>query len=213
MSALIAALALFTAADPAAGSAAPAYNDRALTEDMPYPAGAPRDDYGLVGWCYGALRGYVDLHDQMMPDVTEIEKAPPVNPDTTLAQKMAAYATIQAQAQKDMKLFARAMEAAERASLKPINIVGAAAVKKGHATWNAAASMPKRQVAQNWMGWTLPVRCTPTAHALEERAKLMGKTFQVNTDPAELEPAPAPASETAPVEPAPETSGAVAPTR
>ena len=213
MSALIAALALFTAADPAAGSAAPAYNDRALTEDMPYPAGAPRDDYGLVGWCYGALRGYVDLHDQMMPHVTEIETAPPVNPDTTLAEKMAAYATIQAQAQKDMKLFARAMEAAERASLKPINIVGAAAVKKGHATWNAAASMPKRQVAQNWMGWTLPVRCTPTAHALEERAKLMGKTFQVNTDPAELEPAPAPASETAPVEPAPETSGAVAPTR
>ena len=192
MSALIAALALFAAAEPAAGSA-PAYNDRALTEDMPYPAGAPRDDYGLVGWCYGALRGYVDLHDQMMPDVTEIEKAPPVNPDTTLAQKMAAYATIQAQAQKDMKLFARAMEAAERASLKPINIVGAAAVKKGHATWAAAANMPKRQVAQNWMGWTLPVRCTPTAHALEQRAKLMGKTFQVNTDPADLEPAPAPA--------------------
>jgi hypothetical protein len=211
MSALIAALALFTAAEPAA--AEPAYNDRALTEDMPYPAGAPRDDYGLVGWCYGALRGYVDLHDQMMPDVTEIEKAPPVNPDTTLAEKMAAYATIQAQAQKDMKLFARAMETAERASLKPINIVGAAAVKKGHATWNAAASMPKRQVAQNWMGWTLPVRCVPTAHALEDRAKLMGKTFQVNTDPADLEPAPAPAPETAPVEPAPETSGAGAPSR
>lgn len=210
MSALIAALALFAAAEPAAGSA-PAYNDRALTEDMPYPAGAPRDDYGLVGWCYGALRGYVDLHDQMMPDVTEIEKAPPVNPDTTLAQKLAAYATIQAQAQKDMKLFARSMEAAERASLKPINIVGAAAVKKGHATWNAASSMPKRQVAQNWMGWTLPVRCVPTAHALEDRAKLMGKTFQVNTDPAELEPTPAP--EPTPVEPAPETSGPEAPTR
>ena len=191
MSALIAALALFAAAEPTAAGGAPA--ELTLTEDMPYPAGAPRDDYGLVGWCYGALRGYVDLHDQMMPDVTEIEKAPPVNPDTTLAQKMAAYATIQAQAQKDMKLFARAMEAAERASLKPINIVGAAAVKKGHATWAAAANMPKRQVAQNWMGWTLPVRCTPTAHALEQRAKLMGKTFQVNTDPADLEPAPAPA--------------------
>ena len=203
MSALIAALALFAAAEPAAG-AAPA--ELTLNEDMPYPAGAPRDDYGLVGWCYGALRGYVDLHDQMMPDVTAIEKSPPFNPDTTLAQKLAAYATIQVRAKQDMKLFARAMEAAERASLKPINIVGAAAVKKGHNAWAAAANMPKRQVAQNWMGWTLPVRCTPTAHALEERAKLMGKTFQVNTDPAELEPAPQTA-------PAPETSGAVAPTR
>ncbi|CAN5899816.1 hypothetical protein BH11PSE1_BH11PSE1_16150 [soil metagenome] len=204
MSALIAALALFAAAEPA--GSAPAYNDRTLTEDMPYPAGAPHDDYGLVGWCYGALRGYVDLHDQMMPDVTAIEKSPPVNPDTTLAQKMAAYSTIQAQAQKDMKLFGRSMEAPERASLKPINTVCAAAVKKGHATWNAAASMPKRQVAQNWMGWTLPVRCVPTAHALEERAKLMGKTFQVNTDPADVAPDPAP-------EAAPETPGAVAPTR
>lgn len=203
MSALIAALALFAAAEPAAG-AAPA--ELTLNEDMPYPAGAPRDDYGLVGWCYGALRGYVDLHDQMMPDVTAIEKSPPFNPDTTLAQKLAAYATIQVRAKQDMKLFARAMEAAERASLKPINIIGAAAVKKGHNAWAAASNMPKRQVAQNWMGWTLPVRCTPTAHALEERAKLMGKTFQVNTDPAELEPAPQTA-------PAPETSGAVAPTR
>lgn len=196
MSALIAALALFAAAEPATGAPAPA--ELTLTEDMPYPAGAPRDDYGLVAWCYGALRGYVDLHDQMMPDVTDIEKTPPVNPETTLAEKLQAYATIQTRAKQDMKLFARAMEAAERASLKPINTIGAAAVKKGHATWAAAANMPKRQVAQNWMGWTLPVRCTPTAHALEERAKLMGKTFQVNSDPAP-EAAPAP-----PVEPAPE---------
>ncbi|MDO8378797.1 hypothetical protein [Phenylobacterium sp.] len=196
MSALIAALALFAAAEPA--TAAPAPDELTLTEDMPYPAGAPRDDYGLVAWCYGALRGYVDLHDQMMPDVTEIEKTPPVNPETTLAEKLQAYATIQTRAKQDMKLFARAMEAAERASLKPINTIGAAAVKKGHATWAAAANMPKRQVAQNWMGWTLPVRCTPTAHALEDRAKLMGKTFQVNSDP-EPETAPAP-----PVEPAPE---------
>lgn len=210
MSALIAALALFAAAEPAAAAGgAPA--ELTLTEDMPYPAGAPRDDYGLVGWCYGALRGYVDLHDQMMPDVTEIEKSPPSNPETTLAQKLAAYETIQVRAKQDMKLFARAMEAAERASLKPINILGAAAVKKGHNAWAAAANMPKRQVAQNWMGWTLPVRCTPTAHALEQRAKLMGKTFQVNTDPAELEPTPAP--ESAPVEATPETAGAVAPTR
>lgn len=209
MSALIAALALFAAAEPAAGSA-PA--ELTLTEDMPYPAGAPRDDYGLVGWCYGALRGYVDLHDQMMPDVTEIEKSPPSNPDTTLAQKLAAYETIQVRAKQDMKLFARAMEAAERASLKPINTIGAAAVKKGHNAWAAAANMPKRQVAQNWMGWTLPVRCTPTAHALEERAKLMGKTFQVNTDPADLAPAPEPET-AAPVQPAPETPGDAPPTR
>ena len=47
MSALIAALALFAAAEPA--GSAPAYNDRTLTEDMPYPAGAPHAPPCRVG--------------------------------------------------------------------------------------------------------------------------------------------------------------------
>lgn len=190
MSAIFLALALLAADEPADAARPP---EPALTEDMPYPVGAPRDDYGLVAWCYGALGGYVELHDQMMPDVTVIESTPPVNPATTLAEKLAAYAIIQDRAKQDMKLFAQAMEAAERASLKPINILGAAAVKKGRGTWAAAANMPKRQVAQSWMGWSLPIRCTPTAQALEARAKLMGATFQVNSEPAAPEPVTEPA--------------------
>ncbi len=188
MPALLIALALLAADEPA-GTSRPA--EPALSEDMPYPVGAPRDDYGLVAWCYGVLGGYVDLHDQMMPDVAKIEATPPVNPETTLEEKLQAYATIQTYAKQDLRLFARAMEAAERASLKPINVQGAAAVKKGRGAWNAAASMPTRQVAQNWMGWTLPVRCAPTAQALEARAKLMGTAFQINSEPEPAaEPAP-----------------------
>ena len=195
MSAILLALALFAADEPQSPRAGA---DVALHEDLPYPVGAPRDDYGLVAWCYGALRGYVDLHDQMMPEVTRIEKTPPVNPATTLEEKLAAYATIQGRAKQDMKLFARAMEAAERASIKPLNTIGGAAMQKGRGAWAAAASMPVRQVAQTWMGWTLPIRCTPTATALEARAKLMGATFQVNSEP--VEPESAPVAEAPPVE-------------
>ena len=35
--------------------------------------GAPTDDYQFVAWCYGALSGYLDLHDEVMPEVTRIE--------------------------------------------------------------------------------------------------------------------------------------------
>ena len=53
-------------APPAAGEPAPAEEDR-------FPAGAPHDDYQFVAWCYGNLRAYLDLHDQVMPEVTRIE--------------------------------------------------------------------------------------------------------------------------------------------
>ena len=51
-------------------------------EELPWPAGAPHDDYGLVAWCHGALTGYLDLHDQVMPEVTRIETTyrPPGRP-------------------------------------------------------------------------------------------------------------------------------------
>ncbi len=40
-------------------------------------ATAPTDDYGYVGWCYGALGGYVDLYEKVMLEVTRIEKTFP----------------------------------------------------------------------------------------------------------------------------------------
>jgi hypothetical protein len=212
MSALIFALALFAAQEQAAAptaaapvpapvpvEAAPAVP--AEPEELPYPPGAPKDDYGLVSWCYGALAGYLDLHDKMIPEVSRIEDAFR-RPGTTLADDMKTYSDMQKISKTNMKLFARAMEAAERASIQPINTRGAAAVQKGRAGWAAANTLPTRTVAQQWMGWALPARCVPTATTLETRAKLMGTAFKANEIPAEpaLEPA-APAPEAAPKSP------------
>lgn len=193
MSALLFAL-LLAAQDAPPAPAEPA-PPAAQEEELPWPPGAPHDDYGFVGWCYGALGGYLDLHDRMIPEVSRIEAAFQA-PGTTHAQDMAVYEQLATMSRSNMKLFARAMQAAEKASLKPINAYGAKAISQGRAGWAGANTMSTRTVAQQWMGWTLPARCAPTAKTLESRAKLLGATFQANA-PAEPEAAPveAPAAE------------------
>jgi hypothetical protein len=200
-------LALFLQAQPAAADAAqppaPPAAEAPATPAPPeesWPAGAPRDDYQLVAWCYGALRGYLDLHDQVMPEVTRIETTfrPP---GRKLSDDLQVYADMQKQGRSDLKRFQAAMTAAEKASLRPINTVGAAAVSKGRGVWNAGPDVTKARMAQEWMSWTLPARCQTTADSLEARAKLMGATFKVNTEEDAPTPPPPPADK--PADPAP----------
>jgi hypothetical protein len=189
-------LALFLQAQPAAADAAPpppapaAEAPAAAPAEESWPAGAPRDDYQLVAWCYGALRGYLDLHDQVMPEVTRIETTfrPP---GRKLSDDLQVYADMQKQGRSDLKRFQAAMTAAEKASLRPINTVGAAAVVKGRSMWNGGPNVGKARMAQEWMSWTLPARCQTTADSLEARARLLGATFKVNTE----EEAPPPPSD------------------
>ncbi len=59
----------------------------------------------------------------------------------------------------------------------------------------AGPDVTKARKAQEWMSWTLPVRCETTAATLEQRSRLMGASLRANT---EAEPAPTtetPASE------------------
>ena len=125
------ALVLFLQGQPAAAepvqpppdAAAPA---EAAPEER-WPAGAPHDDYQFVAWCYGSLRGYLDLHDQVMPEVTRIETTfrPP---GRKLSDDLKVYSDMQKDGRAQLKAFQTAMTAAEKASLKPINTVGAGAV-------------------------------------------------------------------------------------
>jgi hypothetical protein len=217
------ALALFLAPQPAAAETADAAPAAAAsptprapvvaTGDLPIPPGAPHEDYQFVGWCYGALRGYLDLHDQVMPEVTRIESEFR-RPGSKLADDLKVYADEQAQARKDLKAFQAALTAAEKASVRPINALGAAAVAKGHAMWTPGPGVTKARLAQEWMSWTLPARCQTTAKALHDRAVLMGPAFKLNDEtdaastakvgesPTEAKPADAPAP--AEAEPAPD---------
>jgi hypothetical protein len=197
------AAAAAVAAEPAQAQAPPVVEDR-------LPTGAPREDYPFVGWCYGALRGYLDLHDQVMPEVTRIESTFR-RPGSSLADDLKVYADMQTEGRGQLKLFQTALTAAEKASLRPINIQGAAAVRQGRMVWRNAAEVSKARLAQEWMSWTLPARCETVAARLEARSNLMGATLSANQAPPPIEPPvqePAPAAaptEEAPI-PAPEAA-------
>ncbi|MDB5419342.1 MAG: hypothetical protein JWP50_2761, partial [Phenylobacterium sp.] len=130
------ALAMFIQAQSAADAAAPPPEPAAAEapRESAWPSGAPRDDYQLVAWCYGALRGYIDLHDQVMPEVTRIESSFR-RPGSRLEDDLKVYDEQQKQARRDLERFRSAMTAAEKASLRPINALGADAVVKGRSVW------------------------------------------------------------------------------
>ena len=196
------ALAMFIQAQPAADAAVASPAPEPAAAEAPresaWPSGAPRDDYQLVAWCYGALRGYVDLHDQVMPEVTRIESSFR-RPGSKLADDLKVYDEQQKQARADLTHFQAAMTAAEKASLRPINTIGAAAVAKGRSVWSAGPDVTKARLAQEWMSWTPPARCRTTSDSLEQRARLMGPAFKVNGDD---DIAPPPADK--PADPAPD---------
>ncbi len=171
MTPLLLAFALF--AQGAAPAAAPAAPDR-------LPAGAPADDYQFVAWCYGALRGYLEMHDEVMPEVTRIETQFR-RPGSNLADDMKVYADMRADGRSKLTQFQAALTAAEKASLRPINVVGAQAVQLGRAVWTVHASnTTKAAKAQAWMSWTLPARCETVAKDLEARSALMGSAFRAD---------------------------------
>lgn len=221
MAPLAIALILFLQGQPAAeappapdAAAAPADAAPAQAAAQPeaerWPAGAPHDDYQFVAWCYGSLRGYLDLHDQVMPEVTRIESTfrPP---DRKLSDDLKVYADMQKDGRRQLKVFQSALTAAEKASLRPINTMGAAAVQKGRSVWAAAPEVTKARLAQEWMSWALPAKCETRAKALEARATLLGASFKANTEPEPETPAPAADAPAAPPSDAPQAAEQPAP--
>lgn len=171
------ALALFAQDAPAASEPV------ATTPEAPaerWPTGAPREEYQFVAWCYGALRGYVDLHDQVMPEVTRIETTYR-KPGTKVEDDLKVYADMQAESRVKLEQFRTALTAAEKASVRPINTAGAAAVKQGRSVWAVGPAVTKARLAQEWMSWTLPARCESSAASLEAKSKLLGATLKANT--------------------------------
>jgi len=159
------------------------------------PNGAPKDDYQFVGWCYGALRGYLDLHDEVMPEVTRIESTFR-RPGSNLQDDLKVYASMEKDGHAKLKMFQTALTAAERASPRPINVQGAAAVRQGQNIWRASGDVTKARKAQEWMSWVLPARCERIAGSLEARAKLSGAALRANAPqeepPVEKPPEAAP---------------------
>lgn len=200
---LLALALLFQDGSAAAASDAPVATAIPRKQDvapLPIQGGAvtaPTDDYGYVGWCYGAISAYVDLYDRAMPEVIRIERAWPT--PSTEENIAVIYPEQREEAKRNLVLFARAMEAAEKASPAAIQPQGAAAIKRGRAVWTGATNVPKAQLAQFWMSWSPPAKCAETAKTLETRSRLFGQAL---ASPAPIVAPPPPAVEAAEAAPA-----------
>ncbi|PLR28454.1 hypothetical protein SGCZBJ_03145 [Caulobacter zeae] len=196
--ALLFALALMAQDAPVTTAAPPPRTQPAATP--------PSDEYGYIAWCYGALSGYVDLYDKVMPEVTRIEKAFP-GPDGAAAA-LKEYPAMRIQARTDLKAYASAITAAEKASPRPISEYGAGAMKKGRSIWGGSEAIDKARLAQVWMSWSPPGDCETRAKTLETKSNLLGQALNYNVKsalPVEPEAAPAPEPEAPPPPPPVET--------
>ncbi|HWA60439.1 MAG TPA: hypothetical protein VG939_03650, partial [Caulobacteraceae bacterium] len=154
----------------------------------PLPPGAPQDEYLLAGWCYGALAEYLEIYDQVKPDLVAIDKefGSPVKEDEPYQSDVAAL-------RAELKIFAGAIEAAEKASAQPIAPQGAQAIRAGQSIWQSAETKTRRELARAWLSWGLPDRCDTNARALHAKASILGKALTYNAGASSPAPA-APAS-------------------
>lgn len=136
----------------------------ALAEGAPVPPGAPADDYGLLGWCHGALSGHMQLRPSVWSEVERIERQFP-NPETPVETALAGYDQQQAEGVAQIAKLDAALAAAEAQGLNR-GADRSAVLARGAEIWTGAATGNPRQVAQLWMSWALPARCTLTAEKL-----------------------------------------------
>ena len=164
-----------------------AANTPSAQEGEPLPTGAPTDEYMLAGWCYGALAEYLAIYPQVKPDLVDIDKmfGTPVKEDAPYADDIAA-------AHVELKVFADAIQAAEKASPQPIAPRGALAIRAGQAIWRPAEGKTRRELARAWLSWGLPDRCDTNARGLQARASVLGQALSYNAAPSHTGPAAAP---------------------
>lgn len=179
------------AAQPDAAQAQPAASAQ---DDDGVPESAPKDDYRFVAWCYGALDEYLQIYDQVKPDLKAIDKlfGSPVKEDEP-------YHDDVAEDRKALKRFGEAIEAAEKASLHPIAPEGATAMRSGRDIWSAARQQPSRKLADAWLFWGLPNRCDVVAKQLKVRATLMGQAFAIEAPKTDAPPAAPSVTDPAPL--------------
>jgi hypothetical protein len=136
-------------------------NANAKPGEAPFPAGAPTDDFGFLGWCYGALSGHVQLYDKVLPEVQRIEAQFP-DPDTPIDKVMEDYKAQHALGEKLLASYAKALDA-HQAKRRAARLKAVAA---GREVWKGSETADDRRLAQLWMSWALPARCTATARKL-----------------------------------------------
>lgn len=138
--------------------------------ESPLPSGAPADDFGLVAWCHGALRGHLELAEQ-------IRETLPVDAEQ------------QALGRQYLASYDAALAAAPQAKTSegPLRVIQAK--EAGYQRWAPARAAVDRQTqAFTYLSWQLPGRCDQAAQRLSANADLLGAAL---TGPSPATSAPA----------------------
>lgn len=164
----------------------------------PLPPGAPTDSYELSAWCYGALSEYLQIYEQVKPDLRDIDRL-----FGTSVVEADPYQSDMAAARVELKVIGESVTDAEKASPQPIAPRGVSAMRIGRAIWSVAETKTNRELARAWLTWALPDRCDSNARELTQRSLLLGQAlgFNANPPPAPDAAAPPPDSTAAPAPP------------
>ena len=137
----------------------------------------PKDDYGLVAWCHGALAGQLELEPTAHADMISIEgKA-----------KVAARAQSDAQMEHDRREYLheyeRALAAAEKASPTAIHQYGVDSEVAGYKLWGATRQKQPIWRMLDWGMWDPnDAGCGDAAKRLYNRATLFGEALKGSAD-------------------------------
>jgi hypothetical protein len=129
-----------------------------------HPAGAPKDDYGVVAWCQGALAGHMGLYPIVQPAIAAMHSKGAAPAD---AQEDARLDAEQMEAGRDyLDLYARARAAADARDDGARKDLGDAARKAGDAMWAGVRGAEPQTRMWAWLSWELPARCETAARRL-----------------------------------------------
>jgi hypothetical protein len=147
--------------------------------DPEIPANAPKDDFGLVAWCNGIVRGHLTLYRQLEPMLIEAaKKRGEKNAEETAKLDRA----LMQDEEGFLAVFDRSLAAAAKASPTSLAQRRAEAEAQGARAWGGL------RVADNSTkllvpGWGVPSRCLSTSKQLEQRSALLGQALKGSDAP------------------------------
>ena len=156
------------------------------SDDSDIPGGAPTDDYGFVAWCSGALAGHMALYPMVKLQLDAMQRPDEAKDNAKLDQEQLAAG------ETYLKLYQRALRAAEKASGANLQARKMEAQAQGSRIWGAARAADPQTRMWSWIMWELPARCETAATRLEKSSSLLGAALKGGDEPPTPDSKPGP---------------------
>jgi hypothetical protein len=142
--------------------------------NLPIPAGAPSDDFGLTAWCHGALRGHMELAKTVGEHEEELD----------------------AIGREYLQGYDKALAVSDEGTTAAGKQTAAAARKTGYDSWASARTSANKETQRYaYLGWQLPGRCEHAAKRISNNPNLFSAALTTPTMTSDgPQPMPSPAT-------------------